>query len=277
MKSFSLGLVFLLLSGAALPASSLAQGTSVKKAKAEKKPSWVDNIRMLYLMIYDGPRLTNFDLTKTQGVNDTEGSYTDLINIFRVGYAVTKRVVVGVTVTGFAPLDPQKQFLFGDLSNYVSWGKMVETDHLEIQGQFIVFYPTSERSRMSGKLLALRGGLNWNFKTPLRNWNFSASTKFTSHFFRDPSEQTDFVVALEPAISVDVLPNVQWLLQGEFDAAHKYSAVTYDFNQAGGDSFNTGPNFTIGSHISLTTAIKFYTERVSFDTATLYSELAVSL
>ncbi len=269
--------MFLILSGAVLPAPVLAQGTSVKKAKAEKKPAWTDNIRMLYLMVYDGPRFTNFDLAKTQGVNDPEADYTSLFNMFRLGYAVSKRVVLGVTVTGFAPLDPQKQFQFADLSNYVSWGKMVETDHVEIQGQFIVYYPTSERSRNAGKLLAVRGALNWNFKTPLRNWNFSASTKFTSHFFKDPSEQTDFVVALEPAISVDVLPNVQWLLQGEFDAAHRYSAVTYDFNQAGGDSFNTGPNFSIGSHVSLTTAIKFYTERLGFDTATLYSELAVSL
>ena len=278
MKNFILGVIISGLSVALAPGSGFAQGTSVK---TEKKPNWYDHFRMSYMAIYDGPRFTNFDLTKTQGANDPASDYTLVINVLKMGYAVSKRVTMGFEFSGNAPFNPAKQFSFGDIKNYVSWNQMVNTDDLEIQGVLKVAYPTSEGSIKNGKLLTVRAQGNWNFKTSLRNWNFSASTKLTSHFYRDPgvnsASTSDFDVALEPAISVDVLPNVQWLFEAAFDANHNFNDSTFDFRQADGDTFDTGPSFNLGSHINLSTVIKFYTERPAFDNAALSALLIVTL
>ncbi|NDG84400.1 MAG: hypothetical protein EBX52_05090 [Proteobacteria bacterium] len=273
-----MGVIISGLSVALAPGSGFAQGTSVK---TEKKPNWYDHFRMSYMAIYDGPRFTNFDLTKTQGANDPASDYTLVINVLKMGYAVSKRVTMGFEFSGNAPFNPAKQFSFGDIKNYVSWNQMVNTDDLEIQGVLKVAYPTSEGSIKNGKLLTVRAQGNWNFKTSLRNWNFSASTKLTSHFYRDPgvnsASTSDFDVALEPAISVDVLPNVQWLFEAAFDANHNFNDSTFDFRQADGDTFDTGPSFNLGSHINLSTVIKFYTERPAFDNAALSALLIVTL
>jgi hypothetical protein len=275
MKKISLGVIISVLSVAWMPLCGFAQGTSVKK---EEKKNWYDNLRMAYIMAYDGPRFTNFDLTKTQGPNDPANDYAQVINVYKIGYAVSKRVTAGFEFTGFAPFSPAKQFAFADIKNYVSWNQMVSTDDLEIQGVLKWAYPTSQGSIDRGKILTVRAQGNWTFKTALRNWGFSASTKFTSHFYKEPGATTsDFDVALEPAITVDILPNVQWLAEAAFDANHSFTDSTFEFQQGDGDSFDTGPTFTIGSHMNLTTTMKFYTQHVSFDNATLYAEFVVSL
>ena len=278
MKKFSLGVIISVLSVALMPLCGFAQGTSVKK---EEKKNWYDNLRMAYILVYDGPRFTNFDLTKTQGPNDLENDYTQVINVYKIGYAISKRVTAGFEFTGFAPMSPQKQFSFADIKNYISWNQMVSTDDLEIQGVLKWAYPTSQGSITNGKILTVRAQGNWTFKTALRNWGFSASTKLTSHFYKEPgtagSNSTDFDVAFEPAVNVDILPNVQWLAEAAFDANHSFNDSTFDFRQGDGDSFDTGPTFSIGSHMNLTTTMKFYTEHISFDKATLYAEFVVSL
>ena len=133
----------------------------------------------------------------------------------------------------------------------------------------------------NGKILTVRAQGNWTFKTALRNWNFSTSTKLTSHFYKNPGTtaktSTDFDVSLEPAISVDVSPNIQWLLEGTFDANHNFSDSTFDFRQAEGDTFDTGPSFNIGPHINLSTVVKFFTERPALDNASLSALLIVTL
>jgi hypothetical protein len=274
MKKLPLGVIISILGAVCMPLSGFAQGISTKK---EEKSNWYDNLRMNYIMVYEGPRFNNFDLTKNQGPNDDSPSYTQIVNIYKLGYAISKRVSAGFEFTGFAPMDPSKQFSFGDIKNYVTWNRMVETEDLEITGSVKVAYPTTQSSIDKGKLMDLRVQGNWVLKTPLRNWNFSANTKLTSHFYKNPSSQTDFDVSLEPAISVDVLPNVSWLLEAAFDANHSFDATTFDFRQGDPDSFDTGPSFNIGSHVNLTTTMKFYTGHIGFDNATLYAELVVSL
>ncbi|MBU6155065.1 MAG: hypothetical protein KGP28_12240, partial [Bdellovibrionales bacterium] len=238
----------------------------VVTAKKEEDRKFYQNLRMAYFLDYDGPRFTNFDLTQSQGPLDETSSFATIFHTFRVGYAVSPRVTILFQLGGTASLDPQQPFTLGDLSNIVNWSKMVETDDLEIQGVLRLTYPTTAASVAAGKLFAVRAQGNWTFKTPLRNWSFTTATKFTSSFFKSPTGSTsDFVVELAPYITVDLSPNVQWLFEGSFDANHQYADTSFDFRQGDPDSFDTGPIFTINSHASITTTIKFYTSRISFD------------
>jgi hypothetical protein len=186
---------------------------------------------------------------------------------------------VGFQFGGTASFDPQKGFNFSDIQNFVNWAKMVETPDLEIQGVLKVTYPTSSGSILAGKLFALRAQGNWTIKTALRNWSFTTSTKLTSSFFKNPStgSNTDFAVELAPYITVDLFTNVQWLFEGSFDANHQYTDNSFDFRQADPDSFDFGPIFTVNSHASITTTLKFYTTKISFETATPYVNLSVAL
>ncbi len=251
---------------------------AVVTAKKEEEKKFYENLRMAYFMDYDGPRFTNFDLTQSQGPLDDTSSFATIFHTLRLGYAVSPRVTIGFQITGTASFDPQQQFNPGDINSFVNWGKMVETDDLEIQGVLRVSFPTSARSIAAGSLFAVRAQGNWTLKTPLRNWSFTAATKFTSSFFKTPTGNTsDFVVELAPYITVDISPNVQWVFQGSFDANHQYADTSFDFRQGDPDSFDTGPCFTINSHASITTTIKFYTTRVSFDNATPYVNLSLAL
>ncbi len=259
------------------PAAPVAPPAAVT-AKKEEERKFYENLRMSYFLDYDGPRFTNFDLTQSQGPLDETSSFATLFHTLRVGYAVSPRVTVGFQITGTASFDPQQQFNLGDINNFVNWAKMVETDDLEIQGVLRVTYPTTANSVAAGKIFAVRAQGNWTFKTPLRNWSFTTATKFTSSFFKTPTGSTsDFVVELAPYITVDLSPNVQWVFEGSFDANHQYADTSFDFRQGDPDSFDTGPSFTINSHASVTTTIKFYTTRVSFDNATPYVNLSLAL
>jgi len=246
--------------------------------KKEEDKKFYQNLRMAYFLDYDGPRFNHFDLTQTQGPLDPTSSYTSVYHTGRIGYAVSPRVTLGFQVTGTGSFDPQVGFALGDISNFVNWAKMVETQDIELQGVLRITYPTTAASVAKGKLFAVRAQGNWTFKTPLRNWSFTASTKLTTSFVKTPTGDTsDFAVELAPYITVDVSPNISWVFEGSFDANHQYADTSFDFRQGDPDSFDTGPMFTINSHASITTTIKFYTTRVAFDNATPYVNLSLAL
>ncbi len=261
----------------AAPSAPAAPAPVVAEKKEEER-KFYQNLRMAYFLDYDGPRFTNFDLTQSQGPLDANSSFATFFHTFRIGYAVSPRVTLGFQITGTGSFDPQTPFNLGNVNTFANWAKMVETDDVEIQGVLRVTLPTTAASIASGQIFAVRAQGNWTLKTPLRNWSFTAQTKFTSTFVKSPTgASSDFVVELAPYITVDLSPNVQWVFEGSFDANHQYADTSFDFRQGDPDNFDTGPCFTINSHLSVTTTIKFYTTNVSFETATPYVNLSLVL
>lgn len=254
--------------------STLAPGTStatpVSAPAAVPPPTpW----KLSYYAELQSARFSNFDLTKTQGANDSISSYSEIDHAVKIGYAVSKAVNVGTQIRGAQPLDPAQQFSFPDLRFYGSWNHMVETQDIDMQGVLKVELPTTTKSRTAGKLVAFKIENNWTFKSALRNWSFTASTLIKPVFYNDPYSgggKTDLIVALSPYITVDLTPSTQLLFEGSFDAAHNYTSASYDYTSGDPDYFDVGPVFTLSPSISTNVAMRFFTDIISFNTACLY-------
>jgi hypothetical protein len=253
------------------PAGGYVLGVQAPKRDQDRK--FFENLRMSYSMSYDGPRFRNFDLTQTQGPNDATSGFAGIDHALKIGYALSKKVVIGFQFTGAGSFDPNQGFSIGDVRNYFNWSKMVETDDIELQGVLRLTYPTTLASQLRGNILSVRVQGNWTFKTSLRNWSFTASTMLNTNYNKYPVGKDDFSAILAPYITYDLGPSVTWVFEGFFDSAHSYDAASLDYKNASDDSFDTGPMFTINSHTSLTSTIKFYTQKITFDTATPYLEL----
>lgn len=253
------------------PAGGYVLGVQAPKRDQDRK--FFENLRMSYSLSYDGPRFTNFDLTQTQGPNDAASDFSEIGHKMKIGYALSKKVVVGFQFNGSGSFNPNQGFSISDVRNYFNWSKMVETQDIELQGVLLLTYPTTLASQQKGNILSVRVQGNWTFKTALRNWSFTAATLLTTNYNKNPVGKDDFTAALAPYFTYDLIPNVTWVIEGYFDSAHGYNAASLDYRNAGDDSFDTGPSFTINSHTSLTATVKFYTQKITFDTATPYLEL----
>jgi hypothetical protein len=253
------------------PAGGYVLGIQAPKRDQDRK--FFENLRMSYQLSYDGPRFTNFDLTQSQGPNDATSGFAGIDHQMKIGYALSKKVVVGFLFNGSGSFNPNQGFSIGDVQNYFNWSKMVETQDIELQGVLRLIYPTTLDSQLKGNILSVRVQGNWTIKTSLRNWSFSAATLLTTKYNKNPVGKDDFTAALAPYITYDIAPSVTWVIEGYFDSAHSYNAASLDYKNAGDDSFDTGPMFTINSHTSLTSTIKFYTQKITFETATPYLEL----
>ena len=253
------------------PAGGYILGVQAPKRDQDRK--FYENLRMSYNLSYDGPRFNNFDLTQTQGPTDTASDYASIGHRMKIGYALSKKVVVGFQFGGSGSFNPNQGFSIGDVRNYFNWSKMVDTEDLELQGVLVLTYPTTLASQQVGNILSVRVQGNWTIKTALRNWSFSVTTLLTTNYSKYPVGKDDFSAALAPYFTYDIGPNVTWVFEGWFDSAHSFNAATLDYKGAGDDSFDLGPMFTINSHTTLTSTLKFYVQRVSFETATPYLEL----
>lgn len=236
--------------------------------------------RLSYYTEYQGPRFSNIDFTKTQGVTDAEPSYTSVFHQVKLGYGISKAVIFGTAIRANSYFDPKKDFGFLDLRFYSSWNHMIETQDLDMQGVLTLELPTTDSNRNAGKLFAVKAGSNWTLKTSLRNWSFTAATEVKSVFFNDPAGKggkTDITIAIYPYITVDLSANTQLLFEASFDANHNYNAAFYDYQPGDPDYIDVGPNFAIGSHISTNIAFRFFTDSISFKTACLFANFGWAL
>jgi hypothetical protein len=259
------------------PTATLVATPAASKPEEKK---FYDKLKMSYSLDYDGPRFSDFDPSKTQAADGSPADFTAIAHTLKVGYTLSKKVILGLQFGGLSSLKPGGGFSFGDIASYLNWSKMVETPDLEMQGVLKIGYPTTAASQTgpNARIMSVQARGNWTLKTALRNWSFTAATKFTSTFYKYANvSRPDFTVSLEPYITVDVTPNIAWVFQASFDAAHSYNDTTFDFNQGDGDRIDTGPSFTLSSHANLTPVIGFYTQNPSFNTAILSVDLTFVL
>jgi hypothetical protein len=235
--------------------------------------------RLAYYAEYQGPPLGNFNPLYTQAPG-SDPAYTEIYHSLKIGYAVSKYVTIGIQEQADSPFDPAGNFSFEDQRVYVQWNHMVETSDLDLGTKFAADIPTTDHSRQIGKLVTLRVDANFEFKTPLRDWDFSVDLAFRNSFFNDPvsnNGQTDMRVALYPYITYNIIPNLQALFEASFDAAHNYNANFYDYTSGESDYFDLGPLITINSHINTNLALRFFTDDISFNAAVVYANITVAL
>ncbi len=240
-------------------------------------PTFMSRVKLSYYGEVQGPRLSNINLLKTQGPEDGDASYSEWDHQVKAGYAVTKNVVLGTIFSAVSYFDPAKNITFKDTKLFGSWNHMVETNDLDMQGVLKLGLPTTSKSRNGGRIVSMTLQNNWTLKTAYRNWSFTAATVINPIYNYNPSGNTDMVVGLFPYVTVDLTPNTQFLFEASFDAAHTYNDSTFDFSQGDPDYVDLGPIFNIGSHVSITTALRFFTESISFKTSCLYFNISAAL
>jgi hypothetical protein len=235
--------------------------------------------RISYFGEYQGPALNNFDIMKTQYPSHPQ-VYTEWDHSLKLGYAVSKDVTVGTQFRAFNPTDPSLPFGFYDQRFYVQWNHMIDTSDISIAGKFGAEVPTTDTSRNSGEIISLRINAYVTLKTELRNWNFAFDFLLQPYFFNDPVSnggQTDLYFGVFPYITLDVIPNVQILFEGSFDANHNYNSAFNNFGSAYNDYIDVGPLFMIGSHMSTNIALRFFTDNLSPGAAAIYGNIGLVL
>ena len=158
---------------------------------------------------------------------------------------------------------------------------MVETSDVDMSGKVTLEPATTDSSRTAGKLFAVAFDANFELKTPLRNWSFSADIQIKPFFYNDPvaggSGKTDLYFGFFPYITMDMIPNLQLLFEGSFDSIHNYIANFYDLQGGDNDYLDIGPLITVNSHINTNIALRFYTDNFSFNAAGIYANIGVAL
>lgn len=251
-------------------------GSVTASATPTPPPSFLSNIRFSYFGEYLGPRLSNIDLTQTQGP-DGVMNYTGINHSLKAGYKLSKNVIVGAQFGAVSPFDPTQSFQFNDSRIFANWANMVDTKDINMQGVIKLQLPTTDASRNRGRIMALQIQNNWTLKTELRNWSFTASTLVMPFFNTDPNGKPDLFVGLFPYITVDLSPKVQLMFEGGFDAIRSYNASSFDFSQADSDYIDIGPVFNVNSSVSVTTALRFFTEMISFKASCLYLNISAAI
>lgn len=251
-------------------------GSVTASATPTPPPSFLSNIRFSYFGEYLGPRLSNIDLTQTQGP-DGVMNYTGINHSLKAGYKLSKNVIVGAQFGAISPFDPTQSFQFNDSRIFANWANMVDTKDINMQGVIKLQLPTTDASRNRGRIMALQIQNNWTLKTELRNWSFTASTLVMPFFNTDPNGKPDLFVGLFPYITVDLSPKVQLMFEGGFDAIRSYNASSFDFSQADSDYIDIGPVFNVSSSVSVTTALRFFTEMISFKASCLYLNISAAI
>jgi hypothetical protein len=266
MKMISL---LLLISISSVHAAPVA--TTVVATPTPAPQPW----KLSYFGSYSGPRLSNFDLTKTQGPLDTEPSYTSWGHSLKVGYAVSSLVVMGTQIRAGSPFDPTRTLSWSNLRFYVSWKHMIDTSDVDMQGVVDIELPSSTGAKNSGMIIAFNIKNNWTFKTSLRNWSFSAMTLIRPMFYNIPTSKTDIYFGLYPSAQLDLAADWSLLMEGSFDASHSYNDTYFDFTQSDPDYINVGIQYAINSHIQINPALTFYT--TDFTVPSIYFGLSAAL
>jgi hypothetical protein len=251
-------------------------GAVTANASPTPKPSFLGNVRFSYFGEYLGPRISNLDLTRTQGPNG-QPEYTSISHSLKAGYKVAKNVIVGAQFGALSPFDPTQTFQFNDTRLFANWANMVDTKDLNMQGVLKLQLPTTEASRNRGRIMALQIQNNWTLKTELRNWSFTASTLIMPFFNNEPQGKPDLFVGFFPYVTVDLTPKVQLMFEASFDAIRTYNDPTFEFAQADSDYVDIGPVFNLNSNVSLTTALRFFTEMVSIKNSCLYLNVSAAI
>lgn len=276
-------------SGAAVPATSTsappppgsAPGvpagavTSAPPAAAPAPPRspW----RLVYFGDYIGPRLSNLRFSQTQGPQAATTSYTAWNHSVKGGYQIAPNHIIGMQVRAQSPFDPTQQFFFKNLRFYATWQNMVDTKDVNI-GTVIDLEPgTSTGARTQLNSFNLNFKINWELKTQLRNWSFTAMTLFRTMFYDQPSGKGDFYVGLFPWVTMDLGPNWQLLFEGSFDASHSYNDVFFQLGQDDPDYVNVGVIHSFSPHLQINPALRFYTDNISFKAADLYLSVTAAL
>lgn len=255
----------------ATPVASTPVATSTSAAPAPTPIPW----KLVYGGEYAGPRLSNFELSKTQGPLDTAADYTSWDHSLKIGYTVANDLILGTQIRASSPFNPTSTLTWANLRFYATWKHMIDTSDIDMTGVVDVELPSSTRAKNSGMIMAFNIKNNWTFKTSLRNWSFSALTLIRPMFYNVPGGKTDIVVALYPSAQLDLFSDLSLVIEGSFDAAHSYSDTFFDVGQANPDSINVGISYAINSHIQINPALTFYT--TDFSVPTLYFALSAAL
>ena len=235
--------------------------------------------KLTYFGEYQGPPLGNIDLLKTQTPGN-DLSYTEWDHYLMLGYQISKTIVLGTQFRAASPTNPEANFAFADQRVYAKWKNMIDTSDVNMAGKLTVEFPTTTKSRNAGKIIAFKIEDNFEIKTALRNWSFTADVLLKPIFYNDPVSgggKSDLLVGLFPYITVDLSPNVQLLFEGSFDANHNYNAAFYDYMPGDPDYVDIGPVFTINSHLNTNIALRFFTDDISFKAAALYANITATL
>jgi hypothetical protein len=256
--------------------AAMNQNTMSKPAE-ERSP-----IRASYTFEYEGNRIGK-PLSEATGPDGTIGS-ASIGHDARVGYAFEGGQALGVRAVvsqNLLDVNPDgtlnQTFVARDTRIYAQWGKMIETDDLEMTGVVDFVFSTSDASQLKEKIFQVNLKQNWTLKTSLRNWNFNVTTSVSPRWFKNPYDKADYTVAAYPNITVDLAPDWQLQLEGSFDASHDYSANFFDFQNADADYINIGPLITLNANMQINPAIRFYTQNLGIDVATTYFNFTASL
>lgn len=280
MKMISLLLLISISTVHAAPATTTAVAPTSGTTTAAATPApaaapapqpW----KLAYFGEYVGPRLSNFDLARTQGPLDAAADYTSWGHSLKIGYAISSDVVLGTQIRAGSPFDPTKTLAWRNLRFYASWKHMIDTSDVDMQGVVDVELPNSTGARSSGMIVAFNIKNNWTFKTSLRNWSFSAMTMIRPMFYNIPTGKTDIFFGFYPCAQLDLAADWSFLFEGNFDASHSYNDTYFNFGQDDPDSMNFGIQYSINSHIQVNPALTFYT--TDFTVPILYFSLSASL
>ncbi len=265
------------------PNTAPTQTISAAAAPTADAPPPPSPWKLTYFGEYQGPALSNFDLSKTQTPGQPEGP-TEWDHYLMVGYQFSKSIIIGTQFRGVSPIDSTPgstaSFSLLDQRIYVKWKNMIDTSDVNMAGKLTFELPTTDKSRTAGKIIAFKIEDNVEFKTPLRNWSFTADFLLKPVFYNDPvsgSGKTDMIVGVFPYITVDLTPSTQLLFEGSFDATHNYNANFYDYLPGDPNYIDVGPLFTITSHFNTNVALRFFTDEISFKSAALYANFSATL
>lgn len=250
------------------PANQSAAVTTPPAAEAPKSP-W----KISYFAEYFGPSLDNFQLDHTQtGVSGAAPIYGRIDHYLKTLYAISKNNLVGFQFRAGSPFDPLKNFAFKNIRFVGVWKNMVDTPDLNMGSQLDIELPTTDSARYSAQmLLALNIRFNWEIKTQLRNWSFTAQTMIRPTFYDQAKpDNIDTYFGFFPWITMDLGPSTQLLFEASFDTSHAYSAAFFDLGSDDPDFVAVGTVFNINSHISFWPEMRFFTGDISFKSAYLY-------
>ena len=263
----------------AAPGNATAAALATVSATATPTPAPApppNPIKVAYYGEYNGPRLSNLNLTQSQGPLDATPSYTGLSHSLKLGYALSDTIIVGLQTRTGSSFDPAVGFFFKDERIYMAWKHMISTSDIDMTGVIHLELPTSGASRTAGKILGFNILNNWIFNTSLRNWSFSALTLLFTKYFNAPgASTTDVYVALDPTISVDITPSWAIALNANFDASHSYTDSFFNYGQDSPDYIEIGPQWTVNANLQIYPALQFYTYDLSVPT--LYMNVSASL
>lgn len=260
-----------------VPAPGVPAGTVTSAppaaAPAPPRSPW----RLVYFGDYIGPRLSNLRFSQTQGPQASTPSYTAWNHSVKGGYQIAPNHIIGMQVRAQSPFDPTQQFFFKNLRFYATWQNMVDTKDVNI-GTVIDLEPgTSTGARNQLNSLNINFKINWELKTQLRNWSFTAMTLFRTMFYDQPSGKGDFYMGLFPWVTMDLGPGWQLVFEGSFDASHSYNDVFFQLGQDDPDFVNVGVMHSFSPHLQINPALRFYTDNISLKAADLYLSVTAAL